>query len=91
MINKNSKIYVAGHKGLVGNAILIKLKNSGYKKLIYASRSELDLTNQKKVLQFLRKKNLILFSLLQPKLEEYIQTINIKQNLYMKIYLFKRI
>ena len=56
MINKNSKIYVAGHKGLVGNAILIKLKNSGYKKLIYASRSELDLTNQKKVLQFLRKK-----------------------------------
>ena len=55
MINKNSKIYVAGHKGLVGNAILRKLKRSGYKKLIYASRSELDLTSQKKVLEFLRK------------------------------------
>ena len=34
MINKNSKIYVAGHKVLVGNAILIKLKKRGYKKLI---------------------------------------------------------
>ena len=55
MINKNSKIYVAGHKGLVGNAILRKLKRSGYKKLIYVSRSELDLTSQKKVLEFLRK------------------------------------
>ena len=55
MINKNSKIYVAGHKGLVGNAILRKLKKNGYKKLIYANRSELNLTSQKKVLEFLRK------------------------------------
>ena len=55
MINKNSKIYIAGHKGLVGNAILRKLKKNGYKKLIYANRSELNLTSQKKVLEFLRK------------------------------------
>ena len=34
MMNKNSKIYVAGHKGLVGSAILRKLKEKGYKKII---------------------------------------------------------
>ena len=65
MINKNSKIYIAGHKGLVGNAILRKLKKNGYKKLIYANRSELNLTNQKKVLEFLRKNKLrVLFSVI---------------------------
>ena len=56
MINKNSKIYVAGHKGLVGSAILRKLKDNGYKKIITANRSHLDLTNQKSVLRFLKKK-----------------------------------
>ena len=39
MINKNSKIFVAGHKGLVGSAILRKLENNGYKKIITANRS----------------------------------------------------
>ena len=34
MINKNSKILVAGHNGLVGSAILRKLKEKGYKKII---------------------------------------------------------
>ena len=34
MINKNTKIFVAGHNGLVGSAILRKLKKLGYKKLI---------------------------------------------------------
>ena len=35
MINKNSKIFVAGHNGLVGSAIVRKLKNKGYKKNCY--------------------------------------------------------
>ena len=56
MINKNSKIFVAGHKGLVGSAILRKLENNGYKKIITANRSHLDLTNQQSVLRFLKKK-----------------------------------
>ena len=56
MINLNSKIYVSGHTGLVGSAILRRLKKDGYKKLIFAKRSELDLTNQKKVLNYIKKK-----------------------------------
>ena len=46
MIGLNSKIYVAGHKGLVGSAIVRNLKKRGYKKIVVASRSQLDLKNQ---------------------------------------------
>ena len=55
MISKKSKIYVAGHRGLVGSAILRKLENSGYKNIIYRTRKQLDLKNQNKVLSFLKK------------------------------------
>ena len=55
MINFNSKIFVAGHKGLVGSAIVRKLKKKGYKKIITISRSDLDFTNQKKVYKFIKK------------------------------------
>ena len=55
MINLKSKIYVAGHKGLVGSAIIRKLKKKGYKNLIFRSRKQLDLKNQKKVLSFLKR------------------------------------
>ena len=55
MINSTSKIYVAGHKGLVGSAIVRKLKIKGYKNIIYKTRKELDLTNQKNVYNFLKK------------------------------------
>ena len=55
MINLNSKIYVAGHKGLVGSAIIRKLKKKGYKNLIFRSKKQLDLKNQKKVLSFLKR------------------------------------
>ncbi len=57
MINKKSKIYIAGHKGLVGSAILRKLKLKQYSNLIYKTRKQLDLTNQKNVYNFLKKKN----------------------------------
>ena len=56
MISLNSKIYVAGHNGLVGSAIIRKLKQKGYKKIITANRSSLDLINQKKVLKFIKRK-----------------------------------
>ena len=55
MVNKKSKIYLAGHTGLVGSSILRKLKKSGYKNVIYKSSKQLDLKNQKKVLVFLKK------------------------------------
>ena len=55
MISLKSKIYVAGHKGLVGSAIVRKLKQRGYKKILYANKSKLDLTNQSKVYNFLKK------------------------------------
>ncbi len=56
MIKYNSKIFIAGHKGLVGSAILRKLKEKGYKNLIIADRKKLDLTNQAKVIKFLKSK-----------------------------------
>jgi GDP-L-fucose synthase len=55
MINLNSKIYVAGHSGLVGSAILRRLKLKGYKNIITKSRKELDLKNKEKVFQYLKK------------------------------------
>lgn len=48
-MEKNSKIYIAGHKGLVGSAILKNLENKGYSNLIYRTHEELDLLNQKDV------------------------------------------
>ena len=55
MINFKSKIYVAGHKGLVGSAIVRKLKEKGYINIVYNDKKKLDLTNQKKVFQYLKK------------------------------------
>jgi GDP-L-fucose synthase len=55
MINSNSKIYVAGHKGLVGSAILRRLKIKGFKNIIIKSKKQLDLKNQANVLKFLKK------------------------------------
>ena len=51
-MNKNSKIYVAGHRGLVGSAIVKNLVSKGYTNIITRTHSELDLTNQKAVEEF---------------------------------------
>ncbi|CAA6814173.1 MAG: GDP-L-fucose synthetase (EC [uncultured Campylobacterales bacterium] len=55
-MNKKSKIYVAGHRGLVGSAILENLEKSGYSNLIYKTHKELDLTNQIDVQKFFEEK-----------------------------------
>jgi len=55
VINLNSKIYVAGHNGLVGSAIVRQLKIKGYKNIIVARKKTLDLTSQLNVLKFLKK------------------------------------
>jgi GDP-L-fucose synthase len=51
-MEKNSKIYVAGHKGLVGSAIVRKLKEEGYTNLILRTKTELDLRDQRAVKNF---------------------------------------
>ena len=51
-MNKTSKIYIAGHRGLVGSAIVNNLTHKGYTNLIYRTHAELDLTNQQAVAEF---------------------------------------
>lgn len=51
-MNKNSKIFVAGHNGLVGSAIVRKLEKNGYKNIITRTRLDLDLRDQLGVLHF---------------------------------------
>ena len=53
-MQKKSKIYVAGHRGLVGSAIIKNLSEKGYTNLITKSHHELDLTNQKSVSDFFK-------------------------------------
>ena len=54
-MNKNDKIYVAGHRGLVGSAIVRSLERSGYTNVIGRTHKELDLTNQAAVREFFEK------------------------------------
>ena len=51
-MNLNSKIYVAGHRGMVGSAILRELKRQGYNNLVTRTHSELDLARQSDVEKF---------------------------------------
>ena len=55
MLNRNSKIFLAGHKGMIGSAILRKLKSLGYKKIFYQTRKQLDLRDQLKVFKYINK------------------------------------
>ena len=55
-INKNSRIYVAGHNGLVGSAIVRRLKFNNYKNILTVDRKYLDLSDQKKSLSIFKKK-----------------------------------
>lgn len=52
MIGKNAKIYIAGHRGLVGSAILKNLKEKGYTNFVLRTHSELDLTDETAVAGF---------------------------------------
>ena len=54
-MEKNAKIYIAGHRGLVGSAILENLQQKGYTNIITRTHSELDLINQKSVADFFLK------------------------------------
>lgn len=52
MMEKNAKIYVAGHRGMVGSAIVRELERQGYQNLVLRTHSELDLTRQDQVEKF---------------------------------------
>lgn len=54
-MDKMSKIYLAGHRGLVGSAFKRKLESKGYDNLIFRAHSELDLTNQQAVNDFFKQ------------------------------------
>jgi GDP-L-fucose synthase len=54
-MNLNDKIYIAGHKGLVGSSILRQLESRGYKNLLVRTHNELDLTNQHQVENFFQQ------------------------------------
>ena len=56
MINYKSKIFIAGHKGMLGSAILRILKKKGYKNLLIIDKKKLDLRNQKSVQKYLETK-----------------------------------
>ena len=55
MINKKNKIFVTGHKGLVGSAVIRRLKYFGYKKILTVDKKKLDLRNQQQVSNFFKK------------------------------------
>ena len=55
MINKKSKIYIAGHNGMVGSAVFNEFKSNGFKHIIFKSHKELDLRNQNQVNDFISK------------------------------------
>ena len=56
-MNKESKIYIAGHRGMVGSAILENLKANGYTNFITATSKELDLRNQQATNEFIAEHN----------------------------------
>jgi len=55
MMNKTDKIYIAGHRGLVGSAIVRALQNAGFNNVVYRTHAELDLTQQSQVNEFFAK------------------------------------
>lgn len=57
MINRNDKVYVAGHRGLVGSAIVRNLKSKGYSHIIERTHKELDLTDQAAVHDFFARED----------------------------------
>lgn len=54
-MNTNLKIYIAGHRGLVGSAIKNEFENRGYTNIVFKTHSELDLTDSQKVKEFFEK------------------------------------
>ena len=67
MMEQNAKIYVAGHRGMVGSAIVRELQRQGYKNIITRTHAELDLINQEAVNRFFEQEKQNTSSWRQPR------------------------
>ena len=70
-MNKSDKIYVAGHNGMVGSAIVRQLQKNGFTTLLTRSSKELDLTNQAAVNRFFETEKQRLLAKRGGKFDEY--------------------
>ena len=70
MINKKNKIFVAGHKGMVGSAVIRKLKKKGFSNIIFAEKKKLNLLKNKLINNIEEKKLHLNDTLIQKKLLE---------------------
>ena len=77
---KNVKIFITGHKGMLGQSILTKLKNKGFKNIITVNRKNLDLTNQKKVNNFFKIKKPEVLIMCAAKVGGILSNINYSAN-----------
>ena len=67
MMDKNAKIYVAGHRGMVGSAIVRELQRQGYNNIITRTHKELDLCRQENVEKFFAEESPSTYSLPRPR------------------------
>lgn len=99
-MNKNSKIYIAGHRGLVGSAIVKNLQNKYYNNLIFKTRQKLDLLDDISVAKFFKKEKPEYIFLAAAKVggimannnhpAEFIyQNLKIQNNIIHNAYLYK--
>ena len=89
MLNKKSKIFIAGHKGMVGASIQRKLKKLGYTNLLVVDKKKINLLDQKKVFNYLKKNKPSLVIIAAAKLAAYWQIQKIRIFFYTKIYKYK--
>ena len=79
------KIYIAGHKGMVGSAIVRELERKGYTNLVYRTHNELDLTNQAAVKHFFESEKPDQVYLAAAKVVVFMLTTHYLLNSYIKI------
>ena len=93
-MNKDSKIFVAGHRGLVGSAILKNLKAKGYTNFVLRTHAELDLTDQQAVHDFFaaeKPEYVFLKTKLHSSFKTLIQNISFFLVLFICVYRHKSV
>ena len=88
-MEKNAKIFVAGHRGLVGSAILKNLREKGYKNFVLRTHKELDLCDQLAVTRFFDAEKPSMFSFRRLLLEVLSQIVCTGQILFIVIYKYR--
>ena len=88
-LDKNSKIYVAGHRGLLGSAVVRRLQADGFKNLILRTSEELDLMDQRATFEFLKSERPDLVFLCAAKVGGIKANIDAPQSFFIEILRFK--